>query len=111
MDARASPEVDWRALEADPRFQALHRRKARFLWGLMLFSVAYYFALPVGAGYFPGLFRARLVGPVNVGLAFALSEFVVAWLVAFVYARRAGAEFDALSAEIVAAVPPAGARA
>ena len=99
--ARAAP--DWRALEADPRFQALHRRKMRFLWGLMLFSVAYYFALPIGAGYFPELFRVRLAGPINVGLVFALSEFVVAWLVAFVYARRAGADFDALAAELNAA--------
>ena len=98
--ARAAP--DWRALEADPRFRELHRRKARFLWGLMAFSVAYYFALPVGAGYFPELFRVRLWGPINVGLVFALSEFAVAWLVAFVYARRAGAEFDALAAELAA---------
>ena len=94
------PTLDWRAIEADPRFQALHRRKMRFLWGLMLFSVVYYFALPVGAGWFPELFRIRVFGPVNLGLLFALSEFVAAWGVAFVYARRAGAEFDALAAEV-----------
>ena len=111
MPPAAHTAPDWRALEADARFQALHRRKVRFLWGLMAFSVAYYFALPVGAGYFPELFRTRLAGPINVGLLFALSEFVVAWLVAFVYARRAGAEFDALAAEISAGMPSAGDRA
>ena len=111
MDPAAHAAPDWRALEADARFQALHRRKARFLFGFMAFSVAYYFALPVGAGYFPELFRLKLWGPVNVGLAFALSEFAVAWLVAFVYARRAGAEFDALAAEIARAAPSRGAGA
>ena len=112
MDERASSAVvDWTAIEADARFQELHRRKVRFLWGLMLFSVVYYFALPIGAGYFPELFRIRVFGPVNLGLLFALSEFLVAWLIAFVYARRAGAEFDALAAEVARAAPTMGSRA
>ena len=54
----------------------------------------------LGAGWFPELFRIRVFGPVNLVLLFALSEFVAAWGVAFVYARRAGAEFDALAAEV-----------
>jgi uncharacterized membrane protein (DUF485 family) len=40
-------------------------------------------------------------GPVNVGILFALSEFVVAWLIAFVYARVASRTFDPMAAEIV----------
>jgi len=92
--------VDWAAIEAHPRFQELHRRKSRFLWGLMAFSVLYYFLLPVGAAYWPELFRRPVWGPVNVGLLFALSEFVVAWLVALVYSRHAGRHFDAMAADI-----------
>ncbi len=76
-------------------------RRARFLWGLMVFSVVYYFLLPIGAAYFQELFRIKVWGPVNVGLVFALSEFVVAWGIAFFYARRANAEFDPMAAEIV----------
>jgi uncharacterized membrane protein (DUF485 family) len=68
----------------------------------MVFSVCFYFLLPVGAAYFQDLFRAKVWGVVNVGLLFALSEFVVAWLVAFYYSRRAGAEFDRLAREITA---------
>jgi uncharacterized membrane protein (DUF485 family) len=37
---------------------------------------------------------------VNVGLVFAWSQFLVAWGIAFIYARRANGEFDALAAEI-----------
>src|SRR4029453_7702147 len=73
--------VDWVAIEAHPRFRELHRRKSRFLWGLMAFSVLYYFLLPIGAAYWPALFPHRVWGPINVGLLFALSEFAVAWLV------------------------------
>jgi uncharacterized membrane protein (DUF485 family) len=97
-----APRIDWNAVIADPRFQTLHRRKQGFLTGLMVFSVCFYFLLPVGAAYFQDLFRAKVWGVVNVGLLFALSEFVVAWLVAFYYSRRAGAEFDRLAREITA---------
>ena len=98
----ASNDIDWNTVIADPRFQALHRKKQGFLTALMLFSVAFYFLLPVGAGYFQDVFRARVWGVVNVGLLFALAEFAVAWLVAFVYSRRAGGEFDRLAREIAA---------
>jgi uncharacterized membrane protein (DUF485 family) len=93
--------MDWNAIVADPRFQALHRKKTVFLWGLMVFSVVYYFLLPIGAAYFQDLFRIKVFGPVNVGILFALSEFVVAWALAFIYAHRANAVFDPMAAAIV----------
>ena len=93
--------MDWKAIDADPRFQELHRKKTGFLWGLMVFSVVYYFLLPIGAAYFQDLFKIKVWGPVNVGILFALSEFIVAWGIAFIYARRANAEFDPMAAEIV----------
>ncbi|MCC2637653.1 MAG: hypothetical protein K0Q68_1372 [Moraxellaceae bacterium] len=96
--------IDWYAIAADPRFIELHRRKSRFLWGLMAFSLVYYFLLPLGAAYTPGLFSQKVWGSMNVGLLFALSEFAVAWGVAVIYSRRANREFDALAAEIVASV-------
>jgi uncharacterized membrane protein (DUF485 family) len=98
----APPPIDWDAVINDPRFQSLHRKKQVFLTALLAFSVAFYFLLPVGAAYFQDVFRIRVWGVVNVGLLFALAEFVVAWLVAFVYARRAGLEFDRLAREIAA---------
>jgi len=94
-------QVNWKAIDEDPRFQELHRKKTTFLWGLMVFSMAYYFLLPIGAAYFQDLFKVRVWGPVNVGLVFALSEFVVAWLLAWIYSRRANNEFDKMAAEIV----------
>jgi uncharacterized membrane protein (DUF485 family) len=93
--------INWVAIDNDPRFQALHKKKMSFLWGLMIFSVVYYFLLPIGAGYYPELFKIKVWGPVNVGLVFALSEFVVAWSIAYIYTRRANRDFDAMAAEIV----------
>ena len=90
---------DWAAIDADPGFRDLHARKTRFLWGLMAFSVVYYFLLPIGAAYFTDLYRVKVWGPINVGLVFALSQFVVAWGIAYLYARKASV-FDAMAAEI-----------
>lgn len=93
--------MNWQAIDADPRFQALHRKKMIFLWGLMVFSIIYYFLLPVGAAYFPEIFNIKVWGPVNIGLLFALSEFVVAWFIALIYSRRANAVFDSMAQEIM----------
>lgn len=88
-------QLNWAAIDTDPRFQALHRKKTTFLWSLMVFSMIYYFLLPIGAAYAPQLFKIKVWGPINVGLLFALSEFVVAWGLAWYYAQRANKEFDA----------------
>ena len=92
---------NWAALDNDPRFQALHKKKTTFLWGLMIFSIIYYFLLPIGAAYYPELFKIKVWGPMNFGILFALSEFVVAWSIAFIYTRRANRDFDEMAAEIV----------
>jgi uncharacterized membrane protein (DUF485 family) len=94
-------EMNWAAIDSDPRFQALHRKKTTFLWGLMIFSVIYYFMLPIGAAYFQDLFKIKVWGVVNVGILFALSEFVVAWTIAYVYSKKANAEFDTMAQEII----------
>ena len=94
--------MNWQAIDADPRFQRLHREKRRLLSILMAVLIGYYFMLPLGAAWFPELFRVQIWGPVNAGLLFALSEFLMAWGVAFIYARHAGRRFDALATELVA---------
>lgn len=93
---------NWEAIAASPKFQKLVARKRRVLSGLMLFSVAYYFLLPLGAAYHQDFFKQQVWGPVNVGLIFALSEFIVAWGVAIIYLRIANQEFDVMAAQIVA---------
>jgi uncharacterized membrane protein (DUF485 family) len=97
----ANASMNWVAIDNDPRFQELHRKKSRFLWTLMIISVIYYFLLPVGAAYFADLFNVKVWGPVNVGILFALSEFVVAWAIAYYYARVASRRFDPMADELL----------
>jgi uncharacterized membrane protein (DUF485 family) len=97
--APAAP-LNWAAIDTDPRFQRLHAKKVTFLTSLMVFSLFYYFLLPIGAAYFTDLFKIKVYGVVNVGILFALSQFVVAWGIAFYYTAKAK-EFDAMAAELV----------
>jgi uncharacterized membrane protein (DUF485 family) len=66
----------------------------------MIFSIVYYFLLPIGAAYFTDLFRKQIFGPVNFGILFALSEFIVAWGIAYFYSVKAK-DFDEMAKELV----------
>ena len=94
-------KVHWEAVEADPRFIRLHRDKNKFLWRMMLFALAFYCLLPISTAYFQDLFIVKVWGVVNLGLIFALSQFVVAWVIAIVYAKRANQEFDVRAKALV----------
>ena len=93
--------MHWEAVEADPRFQQLHRDKNKFLWRMMLFALVFYFLLPISTAYFQDILKVKAWGVINVGLVFALAQFVVAWVIAAVYAKRANAEFDARAKALV----------
>jgi len=87
---------DWDAIAARPRFKELLRAKRRFVAPASVFFIAYYFALPVLVGYFPATMSRRVWGPVNIAYLFALSQFLMAWVVAWIYVRAAR-RFDELA--------------
>ncbi len=86
--------IHWEAIEADPRFQALHRDKMRFLSRMILFAMVFFFLLPISTAYLQHILNIKVWGVINVALLFALSQFIVAWCIAFIYAKRANSEFD-----------------
>lgn len=101
--------VDWDRVAAMEQFKALLKAKIAFIVPATLFFVVYYFALPVLVGWFPELMEKR-IGPVNLAYVFALSQFFMAWAVAFVYLRKA-AKFDEQARQIIARLDqPKGAK-
>ena len=105
----AETSINWVAIDNDPRFQRLHAKKLAFLSGLMIFSLIYYFLLPIGAAYFTDIYKVKVYGVVNVGILFALSQFVVAWGIAFYYTAKAK-DFDTMAAELVRDAEKIGAK-
>jgi uncharacterized membrane protein (DUF485 family) len=93
------PDV-WDRISKTEDFKDLMAAKARFIVPATVFFVVYYFALPVLVGYAPQVMRKPVFGVVNVAYLFALSQFFVAWLVAWLYVRAAG-RFDRMAKRIL----------
>jgi len=89
--------MNWAAIDADPRFQALHRKKTTFLWGLMIFSTIYYFLLRSRPPIFQELFKIKVWGVVNVGNSVRVVRVRRGLDIAFVLFEKANAEFDAMA--------------
>ncbi len=69
---------------------------------MMLFALVFYFLLPISTAYFQSILKIKIWGVINLGLIFALSQFVVAWVIAIIYAKRANTEFDVRAKALVA---------
>src|SRR6266850_5874691 len=108
MDAGKTPpggsqpndQVHWEGLEETPEFKELVRARWRFVFPATVFFLAYYFALPLSNGLFPSVMRTEVIGHINLAYVFALSQFVMAWLLAYFYIRQATRVFDPLAEKV-----------
>jgi uncharacterized membrane protein (DUF485 family) len=98
-------EKEWEAIEVSPDFQSLYRDKLRFIIPAAIFFLAYYFGLPVLVGYAPGLMSTKLIGEVNLAYVFALSQFVMAWTLMYLYVRSAR-RWDGEASRVIKDVNP-----
>ena len=97
-------ETSWKKIEESKGFKDLVRAKRRFVLPATLFFVLYYFALPLLVGYAPAFMSKKVLGPLNLAYLLALSEFVMAWTIAFLYLRAAG-RYDDMAKALIASEP------
>ena len=93
-------KTEWDKIAATQQFKDLMATKKIFIVPAFIFFVAYYFALPVLVGYAPNFMATKVIGNVNIAYLFALSQFVVAWIIAGLYVKAAS-DFDRLSKDII----------
>jgi len=89
----------WDRVAGMDEFRALMKARVKFVVPATIFFVVYYFALPISVGYFPKFMDKPVLGPVNLAYLFALSQFFVAWIIAWLYVRQAR-KWDILSDQI-----------
>jgi uncharacterized membrane protein (DUF485 family) len=94
--------TDWDKIAAAPEFKDLMSAKKLFIVPAFIFSVVYYFLLPILVGYAPKFMATRILGVVNIAYLFALSQFLMAWGIAALYVRAANT-FDKLAKDIIEA--------
>ena len=104
------PDIDWVAVERSSEFRELIKRKKAFVIPATLFFLAWYFGFIILAGYAPDFMgREFLADGITVGYVLALSQFIMTWVLGWMYLRRADREFDPLAAKAREAALRAGA--
>jgi uncharacterized membrane protein (DUF485 family) len=92
-------ETDWQAVERSPEFRELISRKKAFVLPATAFFLVWYFGFIILAGYAPDFMgREFITDGLTVGYALALTQFVMTWVLGWMYLRRADKVFDPLAA-------------
>ena len=98
-------DIDWQAVERSPEFRELVRRKKAFVVPATIFFLSWYFGFIFLTGYAPDFMgREFITDGMTVGYALALSQFVMTWVLGWMYLRRADKVFDPLAARAREAV-------
>jgi uncharacterized membrane protein (DUF485 family) len=109
LGAGERPDIDWVAAEQSPEFQELVRKRRGFVLPATVFFMAWYFGFIILAGYAPDFMgREFITDGVTVGYALALSQFVMTWVLGWLYVRRATRVFDPLAARAAEVAVRAG---
>ena len=96
--AEHKSEIDWIAVERSPEFRELIKKKKAFVIPATIFFLAWYFGFIILAGYAPDFMgREFITDGLTVGYALALSQFVMTWVLGWMYLRKADREFDPLA--------------
>jgi len=96
--AEQRTDIDWVAVERSPEFRELVKRKKAFVIPATLFFLAWYFGFIILAGYAPDFMgREFITDGLTVGYALALTQFVMTWVLGWMYLRKADREFDPLA--------------
>lgn len=93
-------QSEWDRIAETREFRDLMATKKVFIVPAFVFFLVYYFLLPVLVGYAPQFMATKVIGVVNLAYLFALSQFFMAWTIAWLYVKAAG-DFDKLAKDII----------
>ena len=99
-ETNAPSSGQWEKIANHPGFAELKRAKLRFIIPATIFFMVYYMALPIMVGFFPELMKKPVLGKVNWAYLFALSQFIMTWVVCGLYVRVAR-RWDKMTTELL----------
>ena len=89
-------EIDWEVAERSDEFQALVHKRRAFVVPATIFFLSWYLGFIILAGYAEDFMGERITGGFTVGYLLALTQFVMVWVLTWLYLRKADKEFDPL---------------
>ena len=103
-------EGAWKTNVEGDAFKALLAAKLRFIMVMSIVFITFYLGLSVLSGFARGFLAIKVIGSVNLGFVLIAANYVMAWIIAIVYARVSGREHDPLVDAVVAQARKAPAR-
>ncbi len=94
---REHANVNWERAEHSPEFQELVKKRRTFVIPATIFFLAWFLGFILLAGYARDFMGERITGGLTVGYVLALTQFVMVWVLAFAYIRRAESTYDPLA--------------
>ena len=89
--------VDWHGIERSKEFRELVKKRRSFVVPATIFFLAYYMAFIIVAGYAPDFMAESVYEGLTVGYCYALTQFVMVFVLGIWYLRKADREFDPLA--------------
>lgn len=93
-------KTEWDRIAETWEFKDLLAIKKSFIIPAFVFFIIYYFLLPILVGYAPEFMSTKVIGVVNLAYLFALSQFFMAWTIAWLYVKAAN-NFDRIAKDII----------
>ena len=100
--------IDWEAAERSPEFRELIDKQKRFIVPATVFFFVWYFGFIILAGYAPDFMGSSVYEGLTVGYVLALTQFVMVWVMGWLYLRKADRTFDPLREAAAARALEAG---
>ena len=91
------PEVDWNAAARSSEFEELLQRRRSFVVPVLAFVFVWYFGFIALAGYAPDFMGESIYEGFTVGYLLALTQFVMTWVLGWLYLRQSDRVFDPLA--------------
>lgn len=98
--AGRSSQVDWTGIAESSKFKELTRERRSFVVPATIFFLVWYFGFIVLASY-ADFMGDRIWEGLTVGYLFALSQFLMVWVLAGLYLRRSNRVLDPLRQQVV----------
>ena len=93
-EVSAKAHQTYERLHASGEFAELKRSYLGFVVPVTIGFMIWYFLYVVLCNWAPGLMGTKVVGNINVALAFGLLQFVTTFAITFIYARWANRDLD-----------------
>lgn len=95
-------EGAWKTNVEGDAFKTLLSVKLRFIVVMSVVFISFYIGLSILSGFAKGFLAIKVLGPLNLGFALIAANYVMAWVIAIVYARVAGSQHDPLVDTVIA---------